>query len=131
MRKIHKKVFDYIEFELRNYDNLKRQLKQEEADHIYHGGTADLNSGIKAKYKKNNSVENAAIGIISSAAIKRIDELVTAIDDSLGELDKKYKDFFKKYYLSKSNVNLYISERSIYNYREKIVTHVAQKLGFL
>lgn len=135
-KRLDKSIYNYIEYELYNYNNSKKELKMDEEDAIYGVNEFDLNAGIRAKYKKSNKVENSAIKILSTKKITKLTATIKAIDNALNTLEKIYNEFFCKYYLDRYGKlkiceKLGLSERSFYNYKNKIVWTVAREMGFM
>ena len=132
---LSKEVFRYVEFELYSYKQTLKELKLEEDDAIYGSRTADINSGIRAKYKKSSPVENSLMKLSTKRVVKLINTL-NQIDNALNKLDKIYRDFFTSFYCKKTGVvqvciDMHISEKTCYNYRKKIVTAVAAEMGLI
>lgn len=135
-KKLDKSIYNYIEYELFNYNSSKIELKNEEADAIYGINESDVNAGIRAKYKISNRVENSAIKILSTKKITKLIKTINDIDSALKNLEKIYNDFFSSYYLKRYGKlkvceMLGLSERSFYNYKNKIVWAVAREMGLM
>lgn len=135
-KKLDKSIYNYIEYELFNYNSSKIELKNEEADAIYGINESDVNAGIRAKYKISNRVENSAIKILSTKKITKLTKTINDIDSALKNLEKIYNDFFSSYYLKRYGKlkvceMLGLSERSFYNYKNKIVWAVAREMGLM
>ena len=135
-RRLDKKIYSYIEYELFNYNISKKELQDAELDAIYGVSEFDINSGTRAKYKKSNRVENSTIRLLSSKKICKLSDTVNNIDNALKLLEKIYSDFFENYYLKRCGKlkiceKLGLSERSFYNYKNKIVWTVAMEMGLM
>ena len=137
MKKIlDKSVYRYIEYELFNYKKSKEELKDEEIDEIYGITEFDVNAGIRGKNQKNSKTENSAIKILSSKRIIKLTRVIDDIDCALMKLDKVYNNFFELYYkngygMVKTCQEVCLSERSFYNYKNKIVWTVAKEMGLM
>lgn len=137
MKKIlDKNVYRYVEYELFNYTNSKEELADEEIDAIYGIVEGDINAGIRGKNKKSNRTENSAIKILSSKRTVKLTKTIQDIDNAMDKLDKVYNKFFELYYKKRKGMvetcnKVPISERSFYNYKNKIVWAVAKEMGLM
>lgn len=135
MKKIPKEVFKYIEFELYSYKGTMNELKLDEDDAIYGTKGFDINSGIRAKFKKSSPVESSLMNLSTKRIVKLVNT-INQIDNALNKLDKIYRDFFEKYYCKRMSSiqisdDMHIHEKTCYNYRKKIVTVVAAEMGLI
>lgn len=136
MRKLNKNIYNYIEYELFNYNSSKENLEILKLDSIYASADIDINSGIRSKYKKSNRVESSVISILSNKQISRLSSTIGAINNALKMLDKVHYDFFRSYYIMRYGKlkicdQLGLSERSFYNYKNRIVWAVATEMGWM
>ena len=137
MKKIlDKNVYRYVEYELFNYKYSKKELADEEIEAIYGIVEGDINAGIRGKNKKSSRTENSAIDILSTKRIVKLTKIIEDIDNAMNKLDKVYNKFFELYYKNRKGMvetchKVPISERSFYNYKNKIVWAVAKEMGLM
>ena len=129
--KLDKRVYKYIEYELYNYNNSKEDIEEMKKQIIE---TSGFNDGQPKGNETISTTENKVIKIISSTAINNTQRILKAIDETLYELGGTYRRFFDMRYIKKEGIvkicnEMPISERSFYNYKDKLVYAVAQKLG--
>lgn len=137
MKEVPNAIYKYIEYELYSYKCSKQEITNEQEDCIYGIHGFDINSGIKAQYKNTSPTEIGATALVTSKTLIKINRTVKAIDDALSKLDPIYKKFFEMWYGVRNNgmfkfcESFGISERTFYNYKNKIVLAVAEELGLI
>lgn len=129
--KLDKRIYKYIEYELYNYNNSKESLEEMKRQIIETSGS---NDGQPRGNEVGSQTENKAIKIMTSTTIASTERIIKAIEDTLKELEGTYRKLFEMKYCKKEGIvkicnEIAMSERSFYNYKDKLVYMVAQKLG--
>jgi len=129
--KLDKRIYKYIEYELYNYNNSKENLEEMKRQIIETSGS---NDGQPRGNEVSSQTENKAIKIMASTAIASTERIIKAIDEALYELGGTYRRLFEMKYVKKEGIvkicnEISMSERSFYNYKDRLVYTVAQKLG--
>ncbi len=130
--RINKSVFRYIEHELYNYEQTKRDL-QLYREQVLEGTSipeVSVQSGL------GDVTQNKAVKLASSAFVVQAERIIDAVDKSLAMLGEQHRTLFKyKYYdcmpWQEIAVEMGISDRQYFKLRREIVIAVGQKLGLL
>jgi RinA family phage transcriptional activator len=128
-------VKKYLEKELFDYSKNRKKLEEIRSDIIDSSPTSDLGmprSPNRAKEQLTNKVHR----LMSNASIIRLEETINAIDRVVKRLNSPQKELYDRYYRHRQNkvcicIDMYISERTFYNYKDKIVDELAKELGYL
>ena len=130
--KINKSIFRYIEHELYNYEQTKKDLALYREQILE--GTAypevSVQSGI------SDTTQAKAVKLTSSAFVIQSERILNAIDKSLTILGDKHRELFRlKYQLGVSwpniTIDMGISDRTYYRLRRELVVTVGQQLGLI
>lgn len=133
---MRKEIKAYIEAELRNYHQSKKDLEEIKNDIREEGNVVGDSMGIRGS-GTSNIVENKAIRLVTNKRIKKLEETIRAIDIVIGELDEdKYRLVELKYWTRPNPLSdegmcqkLNISRRTFYRWIDGIVLSLAIELG--
>ena len=130
--RINKSVFKYIEHELYNYDQTKRDpaLYREQ---ILEGSTVPE---VSAQSGPGDVTANKAVKLPSSAFVVQAERIIGAIDKSIAILGDKHKMLFELKYQQdipwpEITIEMGISDRSYFRLRRELVATVGQQLGII
>ena len=130
--RINNSVFKYIEHELYNYNQTKKDMK------LYREQILESTSKPEAGSKSNISDTTAskAVRLVSSTYLMQAERVVDAIEQSLDLLGDRHKELFKLRYernisWPRITIEMGISDRTYYRMRREIVLTVGQKLGLI
>jgi len=131
--RIEKSIFKYIEHELYNYSETKKELDNYKDDIIE--GTVRPEVSVSGG-RIGDSTGNKAIKLTTSKFILKGEKTVRAIDKSLKVLTSDHRKLFKLRYNDCRSwqeviAEMYISERTFYNLRRELVAMVGQELGLI
>lgn len=132
--KIERSIFRYVEHELYNYDNTKKELEQYR-ETILEGSPAP--SEVKVQGGAiSKPTEQKAIQLTSSAYLAKAERVIGAIDKSLVMLSDNHRKLFQLKYQKglpwqKVAINMGIAERTYFKLRRELVITVAQQLGLV
>ncbi|MDQ4680211.1 hypothetical protein [Stenotrophomonas maltophilia group sp. RNC7] len=133
-----KEIKAYIEAELRNYHQSKKDLEEIKNDIREEGKLIGDSMGIRGS-GTSNIVENKAIRLVTNKRIKKLEETIRAIDVVLGELDEnKYKLVELKYWkrpnlLTDAGIanELNIDRATLYRWSNGILAAIAIEIGLM
>lgn len=131
--RIERRVFRYVEYELYNYDNTKKEL-QRYKDDILESSPGPQEA--KVQTGTGDPTAKKAIKLVSSAFIARAEQTVQAIEKSLDMLGEGYKKLFKLKYQEclpwqEVVIELEVSDRTYFRMRRELVATVACQLGLI
>ena len=130
--RIDKSIFRYIEHELYNYDETKRELTRLKEEIIE--GAHFIEAPVHTS--PGNPTEQKAIKLTTSAHITYLEKVVDAIDRSLNILGDRHKELFKYKYQKglpwqEIALEINISDRTYFRLRRELVAMVGQQLGLI
>lgn len=130
--KIDKSIFRYIEHELYNYDETKRELARYREDVLE--GTHFPEVSVRSN--PGNPTAQKAIKLTSSVFVVQAEKVISAIDRSLNILGDRHKELFKYKYQKglpwqEVVLEMDISDRTYFRLRRELVMTVGQQLGLL
>ena len=130
--RIDKSIFRYIEHELYNYDETKRELARYREDVLE--GTHFTEVSVRSN--PGNPTAQKAIKLTSSAFVVQAEKVISAIDRSLNILGDRHKELFKYKYQKglpwqEVVLEMDISDRTYFRLRRELVMTVGQQLGLL
>lgn len=130
--RINKSVFRYIEFELYNYQETKRELARYKEEILESTNIPEVN----VQTMPGNVTESKAIKITSSPFVMRAEKTIKAIDKALAILGEQHWRIFKLKYCDcmpwqEVVINMDISDRQYFKLRRELVIAVGQNLGLL
>ena len=131
-----KHVTDFIEEEIKNHEKNKKlliDLKEDVANSAL--GNMDYDDMPKGSGGFYSTTEEAALDIISSRAIMRVQRNIMSIEEAKKELDEEKKHFLRlRYHQCKSReqitMQMNISKSTFYRWRDEIINKIAEKMGF-
>lgn len=130
--RIDKSIFRYIEHELYNYDETKRELARLKEEVIEGTHFAE----VPAYTGPGDPTGNKAVKLASSAFVIHAEKIIKAIDRSLAILGDRHKELF--YYKYQKGLpwqevalEMNISDRTYFRLRRELVAMVGQQLGLL
>lgn len=124
-------VFQYIEYELLNYDTTRQVLDELREDVI--GETTRPEVMVSGGRTPDPTVTKT-VKLVQCAALARMERVVRAVDRSLGKLSDNHRHLFDAKYcrcMKWPQVcrEMAISERSFFRIRRELVAMVAHELG--
>lgn len=130
--RINKSVFRYIEFELYNYQETKRELARYKEEILESTNIPEVN----VQTMPGDVTESKAIKITSSPFVMRAEKTIKAIDKALAILGEQHWRIFKLKYCDcmpwqEVVINMDISDRQYFKLRRELVIAVGQNLGLL
>lgn len=135
--KLKKEIKAYIEAELRDYHQTKKDLLEAKEDIALESPAYDDNTGGTHTNRVSKPTESKTIAILTNKRIKRMEQVIRAIDMVIGELPpEKVKLVELKYWqrprrLTDAGIamDLGVSRRTVYYWTEEICTAIAIELG--
>jgi DNA-directed RNA polymerase specialized sigma subunit len=130
--RINKAVFRYIEFELYNYEQTKKDLELER-ERILESSPCQE---VAVQSDIGDSTANKAIKLTTSASIIKDERVVNSIDKAISILGEKHAKLFKlKYIDDRPEKEVYlvmnISRGHYFKIRRELVETVGLQLGLL
>lgn len=130
--KINKSIFRYIEHELYNYSQTKKDLALYREQILE--GTAYPEVSVQSG--PGDVTANKAVKLTSSAFVVQAERTLSAIDRSLEILGERHQELFRlKYQMGVSwpniTIDMGISDRTYYRLRRELVITVGQHLGLV
>ena len=130
--RIHKSIFRYIEHELYNYEQTKKDL-QLYREQVLEG---TVSPEVSVQNSPGDVTANKVIKLTSSAFVVQAERVIQAIDKALSILGDKHNELFKlKYQMGVSwpqiTIDMGISDRTYYRLRRELVITVGQHLGLI
>lgn len=130
--RINKSIFRYIEHELYNYEQTKKDLALYR-EKILEGTPKPE---VSAQSGPSDVTQNKAIKLTSSAFVVQAERIVDAVEKSLTILGDRHKELFRlKYQMGVSwpniTIDMGISDRTYYRLRRELVVTVGQQLGLI
>ena len=130
--RIDKSVFRYIEHELYQYDNTKKELELYREEILE--GTHFPEVSVKSD--PGDSTANKVMRLTSSAFVIQAERVTNAVDKALAVLGDKHRELFRHRYQKglpwqEVALEMDISDRTYFRLRRDLVTVVGQQLGVL
>ncbi len=130
--RINKSIFRYIEHELFNYEQTKKDL-QLYREQVLEG---TVSPEVSVQSSPGDVTANKAVKLTSSAFVIQAERIISAIDKSLAILGGRHQELFKlKYQLGVTwpniTIDMGISDRTYYRLRRELVVTVGQQLGLI
>ena len=136
-KRYERQVLRFVENELYAYPWMEQELQELRADIIeagYRTTTVPVNN--KTITPGDPTLEKT-IKLITSKRLKRLTESYEAISRVLGRLDEEQRKFVQLKYWDRKLTDygicqrLYISRRTLYNWRYRILRSIAEEMGLL
>ncbi len=133
--KIDKKVYNYIDFELKRYEENTKKIDEIRAN-IIDANPEPSDGQPKGQGGTGKPTERKAIKLVSSTALLKMESTNDAIKKVYKQLDQNYKDFFDWNYIKQVGIvrtcqEVNISEATFYRWRDKIVYAVGEEMGII
>lgn len=131
--KIDKEVYKYIEYELRHFEKNKRKL-EELRDEIIESSPEPPDGMPKGQGSTGNPTESKVLKLITSVSIKKLEDTVDAITTVYSNLTEDHQQFFDWNYVKNAGIvktcmEVHISEKTYYRWKDTIIDMVATELG--
>ena len=134
--KIDKAIFRYVEHELYNYENTKKELEEMKLD-IAEAVVGNIQyDNYSINKNPGSSTETAATKLITNKAIMRATKTIRDIERAKEKLDPDKEKLFELKYKDclswqQITIRLCISEATYFRWRGEIVRLVAKEMGFV
>lgn len=130
--RINKAVFRYIEFELYNYEQTKKDLELEKERIL----ESSPHQEVSVQSETGDSTASKAIKLTSSASILKNERTIKSIDKAISILGDKYKKLFELKYIDCRPAKevwllMGVSDVTFYRYRRELIAMVGQILGLV
>lgn len=130
--RINKAVFRYIEFELYNYEQTKKDLEFER-EQILENSTFQE---VAVQSNIGDTTANKAIKLTTSANIIKNERVINSIDKAIKILGDKYAKLFELKYIDCRPAKevwllMGVSDVTFYRYRRELIAMVGQILGLV
>lgn len=130
--RINKAIFRYIEFELYNYEQTKKDLDLERERIL----ESSPNQEVAVQSDLGDSTASKAIKLTTSASIIKDERVINSIDKAISILGEKHAKLFKlKYIDDRPEKEVYlvmnISRGHYFKIRRELVETVGLQLGLL
>lgn len=127
----------HIEDELRDYDTTKKDWESIQADIINGGGHGD-DSGIRGT-DISNPTASKALQLITNKRLSQLEKTIKAVESVVTRLpEEKFKLVVLKYWTRPQTLtdigiamDLHISIRTLYDWRDGIVYAIAKEMGHI
>ena len=131
--RIERRVFRYVEYELYNYDNTKKELERCREEILE---SSPSPPEIKVQSGLGDPTAKKVEKILTTTYIARAEQTIKAIEKSLDMLTDLHRMLFKLKYQDclpwqEVTIELEISERTYFRIRRELVVMVAQQLGLI
>lgn len=132
--KIDKNVYRYIEFELYNYEQYKKEIEIERNSVIESSPCFD---GQPRGYAVGSPTENKCIQLLTSKALKSMQNVVTAVENMKKRLTETHYKLFLACYVQKRRDRyslcdeLGIAEATFTRYKHQVVEFIGLELGVI
>ncbi|MDR5659019.1 hypothetical protein RH915_05915 [Serpentinicella sp. ANB-PHB4] len=131
---MRKELKAYIEVELKNYHQSKRDL-EEIRESIIEGFSSEDNMGIRGS-RTSYATGSKAMKLITNKRMKKLEETIAVIDNVIGELDEeKYKLIELKYWTRPSKLTdegiaseLSVGRATFYRWKDGILLAIASEM---
>lgn len=137
--KLKKATFKHVEAELYCYPDTKKEIRRLR-EQIMNDTQIDENVGAgKNSYRTpSRPTEQIATRLVTNKFIRNLEEVTDAIESVYERLDETQQKLIKMRYWNGRNgasweriaIECNISERSVYNYRNSIISAIAERIGW-
>ena len=133
--KIDKKVYGYIDYELKHYDENAKKIYEIRAN-IIEASPEPSDGQPKGQGGTGNPTERKGIKLVSSTSLLKLESTNNAIKKVYMQLNQNYKKFFDWNYIKQVGIvrtcqEVHISEATFYRWRDKIVYAVGEEMGII
>lgn len=133
--KIDRDIYKYIEFEMRHYNEYKKEIKNIREEILE--GSPEPPDGMPNSNGTGNPTENKAVKLSMSVAIASMERVINAIDNALKRLTDRHRRIFEMAYVKgrkdrySMSDELFISYRTFAYAKNELVLAVGQELGVI
>lgn len=133
--KIDKKVYGYIDYELKHYSENTKKIDEIRAN-IIEASPEPADGQPKGQGGTGKPTERKGIKLVSSTSLLKMESTNNAIKKVYSQLNEAYKDFFDWNYIKQVGIvrtcqEANISEATFYRWRDKIVYAVGEEMGII
>ncbi len=130
--RINKPVFKYIEYELYNYDEIKKELTWYREAILE--GTPYVE--VSGNSQPSDSTASKVMRLTSTSFVIQSERVINAVDKSLSILGDKHRELFEWKYQKglpwqEVALEMGISDRTYFRLRRELVITVGQQLGVI
>ena len=130
--KINNSIFKYVEHELYNYEQTKKDLGLYKESII----ESTPKSEVPVMSALSDTTASKVIKMTESTFVLKLERVSKAIETGLSRLSNNHKKLFKLKYINclpmkEIYLEMNISDRSYYRIRREVVIAVAQQMGLL
>ncbi|RQW19883.1 transcriptional regulator [Bacillus sp. C1-1] len=140
--KLQKATFKHIEAELYQYPNTVKEIKKRRMELLHpYLEEVDENQGqgMNSVRSISRPTEQMATRLTMDKRLRNLEEIVEAIESVYNDLEDKQKEFVRlRYWSGRQNSSPVkiamvtdVSERTVHNYRRKIVEAVGKRIGWM
>ena len=132
--KIRKEIYKYVDYELQHYEENKKELERMKLEIIEK--SPQSSDGQPRGNMCGNPTEQKAIKLVSSVAIRKIEQNIRAIERVKNTLNSEYSKFFELNYILRVGIvktcrEANISEKTYYRWRDNIVYATGKEMGLI
>ena len=125
-------VFRYIEHELYNFDQTRRELEQDKLDIIHQAPQL----AVGGRSGPSDPTASRAVKLVATPSLRQMERVISAVDKALVMLNEDYRMLYELKYrqgLSWQEVcdAMPCSERTYFRLRSKLVLTVGANLGVI
>ena len=133
-KKIPRSVFRYIEHELYNYKELKKELEEYREEILE--STSKTEGALEKNTGTGDSTANKVTKLLSSSFVVHAERTIKAIDGSLEMLRDEHRELFECQYQQRKTwqqgiIELNMSKSSYFRHRQQLVEMVGQRMGLV
>lgn len=140
--KLQKATFKHIEAELYQYPNTVKEIKKRRMELLYpYLEEVDENQGqgVNSVRDISRPTERMATRLTADKRLRNLEEIAEAIESVYNDLNDKQKDFVRMRYWSGRNnaspvmiaMETDVSERTVHNYKRRIVEAIGERIGWI
>jgi RinA family phage transcriptional activator len=133
--KLKSAVFKYIESEIYDYPDTKREIKRLR-EQILYGSSAEDNTGGGRPSEPGRPTERIASRLLSNRRLRNMEEIVEAIESAYNQIPEEYQKLLRLKYWNHQSAQwkeiadkCYVHPNTATKYRRKFVHLVASKVG--
>ncbi len=136
MKPLHKGIIKYLEYELYNYENTKKEMAEFEEDVIFAARPTLDETVTTNRHSISKPTEAKAMRLVSCAYHQRCRKVISAIDKALEMGGAELKALFEHRFVKHKNhktaeCNLFISESTYFYRQRQLYALVALQLGLI
>lgn len=139
---LQKATFKHVEAELYQYPHTVTEIKKRRMELLHpYLEEVDENqgAGVNSVRSISRPTEQMATRLTMDKRLRNLEEIAEAIEAVYNDLEDKQKDFVRlRYWSGRQNASPVkiamvtdVSERTVHNYRRKIIEAIAERIGWL